>query len=281
MCNFDTPTYIYYSHIAVFAMCILTAFLILFRKRKEASNRNAFYFIILMALLVADIFGQWTIHNVALNMFIVKMSIPMVALTALFFLYFSYYFTQRKIELKNRLLMAIPCFILIILSFTRYAFDVFNVSDCFYALGKGISFYSYIIDIIYAVWASAVLLKYYRKPDGNLLIQNPIKFLVPALGFFIAWNIIFGEIDRISFYSNTYIESTPHFITGTLFFISIIAFAIIKKDFFEFPVVITSHYTVVVWTLIFLGFIFFYSNLTLIALAVIFYIILMYIFWKM
>jgi hypothetical protein len=257
-------------------MCILTAFLILFRKPKEASNRNAFYFILLMALWVADIFGQWTIHGVAFNMFVVRMSIPMVALILLFFLYFSYYFTQRKIELKNRLPMAVPCFILIILSFTNYAFDAFNISDCYYAEGKWISFFSYIIEIFYAIWASNVLLKYYHKPDGNLLIQNSIKFLVPALGFFVVWNIIFREIDRI-----IYIESTPHFITGTLFFISIIAFAIIKKDFFEFPVVITNHYTVVVWTLIFLGFLFFYSNLTLISLAVIFYIILMYIFWKM
>lgn len=281
MCLFETPFYIYYSHIAVFVLCFLTAILILIVDPKKASNRSAFYFILAIALLVADVFGQWTIHSVAPNKFLVEASIVLVVLIPLLFVYFSYHYTHTELKKKTKLLLALPVAVLAIFAFSKYAFDVFNVDDCFYAEGKWISFASYLLEIFYTIWAVRVLVKYYRLPQGNIIIDNSIRILVPAFCFYTVWNIVFSEIDRISFYTNSYIESTPHFITGTLFFISLIAFAIIKKDFFEFPMVITSHYTVVVWTLIFLGFIFFYSNLTLVILAAVFYVILMIIFWKM
>jgi hypothetical protein len=108
-----------------------------------------------------------------------------------------------------------------------------------------------------------------------------IKILIPAIWFFALSNILSEEIYRIGFLMGSYFDNTPIFIISNLFFVSLIAFVIIRKELFEFPVVITSHYTIVIWTLIFLGFLFFYSNLTLVILAAIFYAALMYIFWKM
>jgi len=280
MCQFDTPTYIYYSHIAVFVLCLLTAILILIRKPKEASNRNAFYFILIMALWIAGDFIQWTVHDVKINMFFVKIS-AMSDLIYLFFLYFSYHFVRVKITWKQKIIFALPYFGLAFLAFSKYNLQFFDASGCEYAHRKIMMFYLYFFEIFYASWATYILIKNCHNSNCNIFVPFQIKILIPAIWFFVVWNIFYEEVGRLGIFVSEYNKITPHFIVGNLFFVSLIAFAIIRKELFEFPIVITNHYTVVVWTLIFLGFIFFYSNLTLIVLAVIFYAILMYIFWKM
>ncbi len=280
MCQFDTPIYVYYSHIAVFVLCLLTAILILIRNPKEASNRNAFYFIFILALWVADVFGQWTIKDAFWNKFFVQLSL-MSDLTYLFFVYFAYYLTRTKITFKQKILFAIPYIILPFLAFSKYNLAVFNPENCDYSHSLFIGLYLYFFEIFYASWATYILIKKCNNFNCNILVPFQIKILIPAIWFFAIWNILSEEIYRISFSLGSYIDNTPHFIIGNLFFVSLIAFAIIRKELFEFPIVITNHYTVVVWTLIFLGFIFFYSNLTLIVLAAIFCAVLMYIFWKM
>lgn len=281
MCLFDTPLYIYYSHIAVFALCLLTAILIFLKNPKEASNRNAFYFILIIAFWVANVFGQWTIHNVELNIFFVRISIILVDLIFLFFLYFSYHFTHTKIDLGKKLVLALPCVALSFLAFSGYAFEVFNVDDCYYAQGKLISFYTYFLEIFYVILSTRLLIRYYKKPDLYFLIKHQTRILIGAIWFFVLWNIIFGEIDRISFFSDSYIESTPHFIIGIFFFVSLIAFAIIKRELFEFDTVLTKTFTLFLWSLIFLGMLLFHMSVGITVMFVSFYIALMYIFWKM
>ena len=280
MCVFETPLYIYYSHIAVFVLCLLTAILILVHDPKRASNRNAFYFVLIIALWVVNVFGQWVIKDAFWNKIVVQASM-MSDLFFLFFLYFTYYFTRTEIDLKKKMILAIPFVVLFFLSFSRYNLEVFDPINCDYSHSLFISLYTYILEIAYATWATVLFVRYCKSPNHNFYAPYQMKILIPAVWFYVIWNIISEEIYRISFAMGDYIDNTPHFIIGVLFFVSLIAFAIIRKELFEFPVVITNHYTVVVWTLIFLGFIFFYSNLTLIILAVIFYAILMYIFWKM
>jgi hypothetical protein len=283
MCEFDTPTFVYYTHIVVFVLCLLTAILILLHEPRKASNQNAFYFIMIMAIWTADVFLQWTIKDAFWNLFFAKLSF-IADFIVLFFLYFSYSLVRVKISWKKKIIFAIPYIILAISPFIFNIYSYYDAETCSYNANSIIMFYIYFLDIIYAAWATYILLKGASEENKfkcNFMVPFQMKILIPAIWFFVVWSIFYEEIYRISFALGSYIENTPYFIIGNLFFVSLIAFAIIRKDLFEFPIVITNHYTVVVWTIIFLGFIFFYSNLTVIILATIFYAILMYIFWKM
>ncbi len=280
MCILDTPLFVYYSHIAVFVLCLLTAILILVHDHQKASNRNAFYFILIMALWTADVFGQWAVKDIFWNLVINKISF-MADFIVLFFLYFSYHLVRKNITIKQKFIFAIPYIILAASPFIFNIFSYYDPETCSYNASPIIMFYLYFLDIIYASWATYILVKNRNNSNCNILVPFQIKILIPAIWFFVIWGIFYEEIYRISFSLGSLIDNTPYFIIGNLFFVSLIAFAIIRKELFEFPAVPTTQFAIVIWTLIFLGLIFFYANLTLIILAVIFYAILMYIFWKM
>lgn len=279
MCQFDTPLYIYYSHITVFVLCLITAFLILMRNPKEASNRNAFYFIMLVAMWIADIFAQWMIHDVKITMIAVKFSVA-AELVVLFFLYFSYHFVNAEINFKKKLLFSIPYIIIAAIAFFTNIFSYFSTENCDYVLGP-IIYSALSINIIYAIWSSQILLKYYRNPSNNFFIKQQIRILIGAIWFYVLWNIFFESVGIVGYYLGSYIETTPHIIIGNLFFVSLIAFAIIKKDLFQFNTVLTTIFTIVLWSLMFLGLLIFPMSLGNIAMFAVFYAFLMFIFWKM
>ncbi|HRY82876.1 MAG TPA: histidine kinase N-terminal 7TM domain-containing protein [Candidatus Moranbacteria bacterium] len=280
MCQFETPVFIYYSHITVFILTLLTGFIILFKDIKHPINRNAFYFILIIALWTIDDLVQWTAHSVSLNMFSAEISV-MADLIFLFFLYFVYHFTCTEISIKKKWLLAIPYILLLFLAFTKYNIQVFNISDCNYAHTKFMNGYLYLFEFLYIGWASYLLIKYYRNPINSSQARSQIKVLLPAIWFFIIWIIIYEEISRISFLSNNYIDVTPQFIIGNLFFVSLIAFSIIKKDLFEFCSVPLNWLVVFVWLLIFVGMLLFSMNIGSSIISGIAYIILMIIFLKM
>lgn len=280
MCQFDTPLYIYYSYIPVFVLCLLTAILILLRNPKEASNRNAFYCILFLAFYIADVFGQWTIKDAYWNKFLVEISFLSTTIS-LFFLFFSYHFTETKITLKQKFIFALPCFILFGLAFSKYSFVFFDINNCVYSNSKLAMFCSYFIEIVYAFLATRILAKYYKKTDTYYIAKYQIRVLIGAIWFYVIWDIVSEEIYRISFLLGQYIDNTPHFIFGNLFFVSLIAFSIIKNGLFKFDTLFNAGFTIFLWSLIFLGMILFYANFTVIVLASLFYVALMLIFWKM
>jgi hypothetical protein len=234
-----------------------------------------------MALWTVANFMQWILHNAEWNLLFVRITSILSGFITIFFVYFSYGLVRVKINLKKKLLFLVPYLGIIALIFLKRDLQFFNMTDCEYAMDGFFMLYDYLFEIAYVSWATYIMIKNRNNSNCNILVPFQIKILISAIWFFTLWNIFYEEIGRRNILVEKYSEIDPYFIIGNLFFVSLIAFAIIRKELFEFPIVITNHYTVVVWTLIFLGFIFFYYNLTLIILAVIFYIILMYIFWKM
>lgn len=264
----------------VFVLSLITAFLILMRNPKEASNRNAFYFILLVALWTADVFAQWTVHNLELNMFFAKISY-MADFIILFFLYFAYNFTKTEIALKKKLLLAIPFLIAFMIPFFFNIFSYFNEENCDYILEPAILYLTFAIDIVYAFMATRILVKYYKNPMTLVFNKHQAPVLIGALWFFIFWNIFHEFLAIGSFNLGNYIENTPHFIVGNLAFVSLIAFAIIKRDLFRFNTVFTIIFSIIIWTLLFLGLFLFPISLGNIIMFAVFYAILMLIFWKM
>ena len=280
MCEFETPNFVYYSHIAVIILSLITGFSILFKNRKHPMNRNAFYFILIIALWTLDDLLWWNIHDVRINMFVSRTSV-MSDLIFPFFLFFSYHFTHTKITLKKKIIFLVPYFILIILAFTKYNFEVYDVTDCNYAHSKIMYAYLFFFEFFYVVWATYILAKYYRDPINPIITRWQTRILILAIWLFVAWGVIYELIDRTSFLSDNYIDTTPHFIIGNLFFVSLIAFAIIKRDLFEFDSTFLDWFTVFLWSVVFAGLFIFATSPFAIILFAVAYVALMVIFFRM
>lgn len=278
MCQFDTPSFIYYSYPAIFLLAILTAFLILFRNTRHPVNKGAFIFIFLMALWVVDDFAQWTIHDVATNLFFAKLSVLFSSIF-LFFLFFSYEFIRKPLHYFEKFIFAIPYIILVPLTFSDYGTHIYNVRTCDFIEGPLI-FYSYAISVIYSFWSTRVLISKYKDLTTPHQIRSQIKVLVSAVWFACIWIVAFEEIFRISILAGRIFDISPFFMIGELFFMSLIAFAIIKLDLFNFNTVPTTIFAIFLWSAIFISIVFLQMDVLFSLIAAILYVILLLIFWK-
>ena len=104
-----------------------------------------------------------------------------------------------------------------------------------------------------------------------------IKILISAIWFFVVWNMMYEGIGKF----NISIDITPHFIIGNLLFVSLIAFAIIKKDLFEFRNVFLDWFTIFLWSILFAGLFIFAANPFVMILCAVAYAALLLIFFRM
>lgn len=282
MCQFDTPIFIYYSYILVFILSIITSLVILLKDKKHPMNRNAFYFIAIIALWIANDFVQWTAYDLKINMFSARISY-LANFVMLFYLYFVYHFTYTPISQTKKILLAIPLIISgLITLFSRFHFVIsdFNPETCDYIPGINI-YITYIISIVYAYLATRVLLKKYNDRTTSLFSKSQAKVLISAIWFFVIWNIIYEEIGKATYFSDSFIEISPHFIIGNLFFVSLIAVAIIRNNLFEFNNVLRSWFAIAIWSLIFFLMFLLLTSIHVFIICAAAYIALLIVFWKM
>ncbi len=201
----------------------------------------------------------------------------------LFYLYFCHYFTYTPIDLKKKILLAAPFVISgIITLFSNFHFVIsdYDPISCNYVPGANI-YISYVLNLVYAYLATRVLLKSYHKRIMILVTKCQIKVLISAVWLFAIWCIVYEEIGKISYEMDSFVEISPHFIIGNLFFVSLIAFAIIKKDLFEFENVFLNWFTIFLWSLLFVGLFVFAGSPGIIILCTIAYLALMLTFLGM
>ena len=279
MCEFETPSFVYYSHTVVIILSLITGFLILTRNPKHPMNRNAFYFIFILALWVLNDLVIWTTHDVKWNMFFNRISY-LADFAVLFFLYFAYHFTRMKINFRKKILLAIPYVVLAVLAHTKLAFTDFNYENCDYTSGP-LMFYLYLLDFIYISFATCIFMRSYRDKIIPLVTKVQIKILICASWFFVLWVIVYEEIGRISSLNGKNFDITPYFLIGNLLFVSLIAFAMIKKDLFEYRNVPLDWFTVFLWSLLFAGFFIFATSPFVIIMCTVAYAVLMVVFFRM
>lgn len=274
MCEFDTPNFVYYSYTAVIILTLITGFSILLKDPKRPTNRSAFYFVSIIALWTFDDLLQWTVHDPSWNMIFARISY-MSDFIVLFYLFFVYHFTYSKISLKRKFILSIPYLIIALLAYTPIAFKEFNFETCDYLSGP-LLLVLFIVDVLYMYWVTKILLKYYQDPIVPLVDKQQTKILIFAGWFYLIWSILYEAIGSIELG----LDITPYFVIGNLFFVSLIAFAIIKEDLFEFDSVPLDWLVVFIWTSIFAGFLFFATTPIVIILSALAYAVLMWMFFK-
>ena len=278
-CQFETPIFVYYSYISVIILSLITGFLILSKDKKHLINRNAFYFILVISFWILADFLRKIVPSLSLNLFIGRME-TLVGFAALFFLFFSYHFTRTPISFKKKVLLSLPFLVLIPLVSTDFNLRIFNAENCKFVDGP-LVFYVYGIIIIYTGMALLNLFRKLNDPITPYQMKSQLRILISSAAFFAVWNIVNEEVSRISTLGNNSIEIAPYFVVGNLFFVSMIAFSIIKKNLFEFRNVLTIGFTLFIWTGIFFLLIFFSANPQMTIISIVAYVALLIIFWKM
>lgn len=278
MCQFDTPNFIYYSYAVVFALSLITAFSILYRDIKHPVNRDAFFVVFFMALWIISDLAQWVVHNVAWNLFFARLTV-LFSFIFLFFLYFSFEFTRRRFSFREKIVYAIPFFAIFPFVFTDLNVWTRDAGSCDFIEGP-LFFYSYIVNAIYACFSTKILFEKYKDLATPHQVRSQIRILIIALWFAWIWITFFEEIFRISMLRGSAIDISPYFVVGILFFISLIAFAIIKSDLFNFNTVPTETFSIIIWSAIFMSLLFFQENILSMLISAILYVILLLIFWK-
>ena len=74
---------------------------------------------------------------------------------------------------------------------------------------------------------------------------------------------------------------TPNFVIGNLFFVSLIAFASIRRNLFEFDESLLDWFTVFLWSILFSGLFIFAESPAVIITCAIAYAVLMVTFFRM
>ncbi|HCU70714.1 MAG TPA: hypothetical protein DIC35_03080 [Candidatus Moranbacteria bacterium] len=277
MCEFETPLFIIYSYSSVIILSLIIAFSILLKNPKHSLNRSAFYFISILALWTMGDLVQWLTRNVQISEFFLRLS-NLVDFFFLFFLYFAYALIGKDLNWKKKLIFALPIFITVFLVVGNYGMGNVEPLYCDYDSGWVI-YYSLFIDLVYSVWASAILIKEYLRPLAFYKTKLQIKVLVFTIISFILLNIAYETVDIFRVMDKLNIEISPYYVLVNLFFLVLMIFNIIEYDLFEFSSVPRRWFAFSVLSVIFLGMFFLSLTPLFYFILLIFYIMIIWMFW--
>lgn len=278
MCQSQAPLFILYSYISVIILSLATALSILFRDKKCSTNRNAFYFILVIILWTIGDLVQWTAND-PLTIFIFMRLSYLADFFFLFFLYFAYDLVEKELSWKKKLLFALPLLSTLIAVFGGFGVGNFDQNACYYDIGWYI-FPSLFLNLVYSIWASIILIKKYPYDLGCYKSKSQVRMLVFAIMFFVLWNLAYEAIDVLNVTTGPGFDISSYFILGNLFFVFLIAFCVIEYDLFDFGVVPRKWLMFTITSVIFGGMFILSQDKIFSALLVIFYVSIVWMFWR-
>lgn len=277
MCQFETPLFIYYSYIAVIAIASISAFSILLKNPKQSLNRNAFLFLSVLALWTAGDLVQWVTRDAQTSYLFLRLSY-LIDFFFLFFLYFAYDLAGEKLSGKKKLMFAWPAFLTAVLVAGNFGVGSVEPKYCNYDSGWLI-FYSLPIDLFYCAWATAVMIKKYRHSPVYYKTKLQIGVLVFAIMSFVLWNVAYESVDIFRMPGKLDIEISPYFILGNLFFLALVAFAIIEYDLFNFGILPRKWFTFAILSVVFGGMLLLTLTPMFYLFLGVFYAAIIWLFW--
>lgn len=277
MCQFETPLFVIYSYISLIALSFVLAFSILGKNFRHPLNRNAFCFMLLLGLWTVGDLVQWTTHDPKINYLFFRLSY-LIDFFFLFFIYFSYALAGRKITRRQSILFALPFVPIIIAVVGNIGLGSVD-QNCDYESGWFIWF-GLILDVIYAIWASMILVNKYRQPSTHYLVILQIRLLIFAIMFFALWNMAYEIVDFWSIANEWGIDISPYFILGNLSFVLLLIYNIVEYEMFSFESLPRHWFAFAVLSCIFLGMFVLANTLTVHLFVGVFYLGAIWLFWE-
>ncbi len=277
MCQFETPLFIYYSYSTVIIITLMVAFSILGKNAKHSLNRNAFYFLLIIALWTMGDLVQWMTRDVHTSYLFFRLS-NLVDFFFLFFLFFSYDLAGKKLTWQKKGLLALPLGVTVFAVASGQGIGSVEAQTCAYQSGWVIVS-SLCLDLGYVIGSVAVLLQKFRQPLAYYKTKLQIKVLVFAIASFVLWNIAYEMVDMLKAAEKWDIEISPYFILGNLFFVALMVFTIIEYDLFDFETLPRKWFAFAILSVIFGGMFFLALTPMFHFILAAFYVTVVWIFW--
>ena len=258
MCQFDIPSFTYYTHLPILLVAALVGFFILKQNKKSPVNINFFIVVLIFCFWIINDLFQWVIADTQTNLLLSRLSI-FECFASLFYLYFILSFTEKNIGVKLKILLALPFLPIVIFAFSRYNVSFDSPVTCNPQLGW-LYYYMYALLVIYGISSAVVLIFSYRKKGSNENSKRQILITILALAFLILWSITVLELTDLSIKYLKDDQISQSMPLGVLIFIVIITYAITKYKLFNIKLIAAQ--ALVVGLVILIGSEFFFIQST-------------------
>ncbi|MEI7890863.1 MAG: ATP-binding protein [bacterium] len=252
MCNFEIPSTLFYFYIPVLIGAFLLAFLIFFSNKKSQSNRDLFVFILTLCFWIFISLFEYFPFDSSVNLFVARLLV-LTSLELLFFLFFSYSFVGKPLDIKKRILFFLPFIPIIFLLPTDLNIKMVDYASCQNENGY-LYWYVYFILFIYLGMALKNFFKSYNAEKSDSILKKQIRIVSYSIGFLVTWFVVLVElVDYYSRVGNFVLSNDviPMFIpVGILIFIGFLFYAITKYQFLEIKMIAAQILTYAVWILI-------------------------------
>ena len=155
MCQFDIPSFTYYTHLPILLVAALVGFFILKQNKKSPVNINFFIVVLIFCFWIVNDLFQWVIADTQTNLLLSRLSI-FECFASLFYLYFILSFTEKNIGVKLKILLALPFLPIVIFAFSRYNVSFDSPVTCNPQLGW-LYYYMYALLVIYGISSACCL----------------------------------------------------------------------------------------------------------------------------
>ena len=237
---------IYYSHLLPLIVSLLLALFIFSKNKKSLSTR---WFLITTILLSIWLFLDlilWATEKPSFTMFfwsIVNMIEPMIYAGILFFMYA--FIDGRDISFRNKLVVFALLLPTIVLASTFFNLATYDLTNCWREAIEGpLPYYSYTIEIIFAVWILILgmnrFVKFKTHPEKTkiaLVTIGAVFFLLSfAMGNVVGSLLVNWEIGQYGLF-------------GIPVFIAMLSYLIVKYQAFNLKLIGTQALVIALWIL--------------------------------
>jgi signal transduction histidine kinase len=245
-CIFETPALLWYTHIPVLVFSSLAIFFLFSVDARSWMTRYLATTFIIFSLWLLDLVAQWVIHDVAMNLFVSRISI-LGFLAMPFFLLFAMSFLGRTPGMKRTLLLLTPFFFGCLFIFSNLNIQI-NPEDCNTQTGILYYYFSFLsfVYITRSVW----ILVRARKQSRDQNVRKQIVLIVVAMIFSVCWFALFPFLIDFTVSAGLGDELSQIMPAGILIFIGMLTYAMLRHRLFDVKIAATNVFTIVIWILV-------------------------------
>lgn len=251
ICNIDfSQSLNLYVHIPIITILLFLWMVVFLSNSKKPVNKSLSFFILILVFWVLNDLLQWMTFDESSILFFSRLSI-LGSLSVLFFLFFTYDFSNKYITVRKKIVFSLPFLPIVIFIFSNFNASINQNGNCDISLGL---LYIYLVAIImfFASWSVKNLFFIYKKDNQDEQVKNQIKIITIGFISAIIWVIIVLGLTNFSLFVNySKGDVISLFIpVGMLFLVSFTVYAITKYQLLNTKVILAQAVVVTLWVLL-------------------------------
>jgi signal transduction histidine kinase len=238
----NVPSLVYYSHLPIIFISLVLGLVVYANGRKNLPNQILFSMLIPFVFWVFLDSVFWASNRADVIMFVWTLQIllePLVYIGALYLVYVL--ITKRDAPFVYKLGASLLYLPLAIITPTALSLSAFDITSCL-AVETNFSYYSYVIEILYAVWIIGFSIYAFRSTKDEQQRKH-IKYLTFGV---IAFLLSFSTGNIVSSFSDDWNYAQVGLFMVPVF-IGFISYSIVQFKTFNMKVVGSNVFVLALW----------------------------------